>query len=80
MANETLCGRCGHVMEDVSVENEQARDQGDAIQPARRRRRFRCRECGAEQTVTETAHDGEVESWENEGGGAWGKDEGPWEG
>ena len=22
----------------------------------------------------------QVESWENEGGSAWGKDEGPWEG
>ena len=80
MANETPCDRCGHAMEDVSVENEQAREKGHDIQPALRRRQFRCPECGAEQTVVETAHDGEVESWENEGGGAWGKDEGPWEG
>ena len=28
MANETPCGRCGHVMEDVSLENEQAREKG----------------------------------------------------
>ncbi len=80
MANETPCDRCGHAMEDVSVENEQAREKGHDIQPALRRRQFRCPECGAEKTVVETAHDGEVESWENEGGGAWGKDEGPWEG
>lgn len=80
MANETPCDRCGHVMEDVSVENEQAREKGHNIQPALRRQRFRCPECGAEKTVAETAHDGEVESWENEGGSAWGKDEGPWEG
>ena len=50
------------------------------IPPALRRRRFKCPECGAEKTVAETAHDGEVESSENEGGSAWGKDEGPWEG
>jgi len=30
--------------------------------------------------VAETAHDDEVESLENEGESAWGKDEGPWEG
>ena len=80
MANELPCGSCGHVMEDVSLENEQAREKGDDIQPALRRRRFRCPACGAEETVAESAHDGEVESWENEGEGAWGKDEGPWEG
>ena len=68
MANETPCDRCGHVMEDVSVENEQAREKGDATPPALRSRRFRCPECGAEKTVAEIAHDGEVESWENEGG------------
>ena len=68
MANETPCDRCGHVMEDVSVENEQAREKGHNIQPALRRQRFRCPECGAEKTVAETAHDREVESWENEGG------------
>ena len=33
-----------------------------------------------EKTVAETAHDDEVESLENEGESAWGKDEGPWEG
>ena len=67
-------------MEDVSVEHEQAREKGHDIQPALRRRRFRCPKCGAEKTVAETGHDSEVESWENGGGGAWGKDEGPWEG
>ena len=80
MANEALCGRCGHLMEDVRVENEQAREKEHDIQPAERRLRFRCPECGNERTLAETAHDGEVESWENEGGSAWGKDEGPWEG
>ena len=65
-------------MEDVNVENEPAREEGHDIQPALRRRRFRCPKCGAEGTVTETAP--EVESRENEGGSAWGKDEGPWEG
>ena len=38
MANETPCDRCGHVMEDVSVEHEQAREKGHDIQPALRRR------------------------------------------
>ena len=78
MPNETLCGKCGHLMEDVSVEHEPARDERHDIQPTHRR--FRCPECGAEKTVAETSHDGEVASWENEGGSAWGKDEGPWEG
>ena len=80
MPNETLCGKCGHLMEDVSVEPEPAREQRHDIQPAHRRRRFKCPECGAEKTVTEIAPEGEVEAWENEGGSAWGKDEGPWEG
>ena len=80
MANETPCDRCGHVMEDVSVENEQAREKGHDIKPALRRRQFRCPECGAEKTVAETAHDDEVKSLENEEESAWGKDEGPWEG
>ena len=66
--------------EDVRVENEQAREKEHDIQPAERRLRFRCPECGNERTLAETAHDGEVESWENEWGSAWGKDEGPWEG
>ena len=46
------------------------------------RRRFTCPEFGADKadkTVTETAPEGEVESWENEGGSTWGKDEDPWE-
>ena len=43
----------------------------------------------AEETMTTTGTDEDVESWENEGGyvpgndegeSAWGKDEGPWEG
>ena len=66
-------------MEDVGLEDKRAR-KTEHVQPADPRRRFRCPQCGAEKAVTETAPDGEVESWENEGGSAWGKDEGPWEG
>ena len=51
MANETPCDRCGHVMEDVSVENEQAREKGHDIKPAPLRRQFRCPECGAEKRL-----------------------------
>ena len=80
LANETLCSRCGHLMEDVRVENEQAREEGHDVQPAERRRRFRCPECGNDQTLAEAAPEGEVESWEKEEESAWGKDEGPWEG
>ena len=67
MANETLCGRCGYLMEDVGVENEQARKEGRDVQPAERRRRFRCPECGNEKTLAEADPEGEVGSWENEG-------------
>ena len=67
-------------MEDVPVENEQAREEGHDAQPAERRRRFRCPECGNDQTLAEAAPEGEVESWEKEEESAWGKDEGPWEG
>ena len=79
MAIERPCDRCGHLMEDVGLEDRRAR-KTEHVQPADRRRRFRCPECDTERTVTETAPEGEVESWENEGGSAWGKDEGPWEG
>ena len=76
MAIERPCERCGHpTLEDVGLEDKGARTT-EHVQPADRRRRFRCPECGAEKTVTES----EVESWENEGGSAWGNDEGPWEG
>ena len=68
MANETPCGRCGHLMEDVGFENEQAREKGHNVQPVERRRRFRCPECGNEKTLAEAVPEGEVESWENEGG------------
>ena len=80
MANETPCGRCGHLMEDVSVENEQAREKRHNIQPTLRRRRFRCPECGAEKTVAETATTVRLRVLGERRGGAWGKDEGPWEG
>ena len=66
-------------MEDVGLEDQRAR-KTEHVRSADRQRRFRCSECGAEKTVTETAPEGEVESWENEGGSAWGHDEGPWEG
>ncbi len=78
MAIERPCDRCGHLMEDVGLEDRRAR-KTEHVQPADRRR-FRCPECGTEKMVAETAPEGEVESWENEGGSAWGKDEGPWEG
>ena len=77
MAVERPCDRCGHLMEDVSLEDQRSRRTGH-VEPADRR--LRCPACGAEKTVTETAPESEVESWENEGGSAWGKDEGPWEG
>ena len=79
MAIERPCDRCGHLMEDVGLEDPRARPT-EHVQPPDPRRRFRCPACGAEETVTETAPESEVESWENEGGSAWGKDEGPWEG
>ena len=63
---------------DIGV--TQAADALPAALAAFRHRQFRCPECGAEKTVAETAHDDEVESLENEGESAWGKDEGPWEG
>ena len=37
-------------------------------------------ECGDETTLPKTAAQGGVESRENDGGSAWGHDEGPWEG
>ena len=39
-----------------------------------------CPECGHETTLPETTQESGVASWENEGGSAWGHDEGPWEG
>ena len=41
--------------------------EGRDVQPAERRRRFRCPECGNEKTLAEADPEGEVESWENEG-------------
>ncbi len=70
MANERPCDRCGHVMDDVGVENERARETGHDVQLADRRRRLRCPACGYEKTLAETAPEGEVDSWENEGGSA----------
>ena len=77
MANETPCGRCGHIMEDVGSQNASA---STSAQIANRERRLTCPKCGHETTPAETAPEGEVESWEHEGGSAWGHDEGPWEG
>ena len=79
MVIERPCDRCGHLMEDVGLKDQRARTT-EHVQPPDPRRRFRCPACGAEETVTETAPESEVESWENEGASAWGKDEGPWEG
>ena len=67
-------------MEDVGFEYERARETAHDVQPADRRRRLRCPACGYEKTLAETAPEGEVDAWENEGGSAWGHDEGPWEG
>ena len=63
-------------MEDVGFEDERAREIGHDVQPADRRRRLSCPACGYEKTLAETAPEGEVD----EGGSAWGHDEGPWEG
>ena len=80
MADESPCDRCGQPMEEVGFEYERARETGHDVQPADRRRRLRCPACSYEKTLAETVPAGEIESWENEGGSAWGKDEGPWEG
>ena len=56
MAIERPCDRCGRLMEDVGLEDQRTR-QTEHVQPADRRRRFRCPQCGAEQTVTEAAPD-----------------------
>jgi len=47
---------------------------------ADRGRRSTRPECGDETTLPETAVQGGVESREDDGGSAWGHDEGPWEG
>ena len=79
MATVRPCDRCGQPMEDVGFEDMPPRETGHDVQPTDRRR-LRCPACGYEKTLAETVPEGEVESWENEGGSAWGKDEGPWEG
>lgn len=66
-------------MEEVSSDYERGREAGHDL-PRADRRRLRCPECGYEKPLGETAPRSEVESWENEGGSAWGHDEGPWEG
>ena len=63
MAIERPCDRCGHLMEDVGLEDPRARTT-EHVQPPDPRRRFRCPACGAEEIVTETAPESEVESWE----------------
>ena len=66
-------------MEEVSVDDERAHEAGHDL-PRADRRRLRCPECSYEKTLAETAPKGKGESSENEGGSAWGNDEGPWEG
>ena len=80
MANETPCDRCGHLMEDVGSQNIPAGKTGHDAQIVDRRRLRKCPECGHETTLPETTQESGVASWENEGGSAWGHDEGPWEG
>ncbi len=67
-------------MEDVGSQNVPARKRGHDAEIADRGRRLTCPECGHETTLSETAPEREVKSWENEGERAWGHDEGPWEG
>jgi uncharacterized OB-fold protein len=55
-------------MEEVGFEHVPARETGHVVQPVDRPRRFRCPKCGYEKTLAETAPEGEVEAWENEGG------------
>lgn len=78
MVSRRPCGRCGHLMQDVSAETPPAQETEHGAQQADQRR-FKCPECGAEEASTEPAP-ADAESWENEGGSAWGRDEGPWEG
>ncbi len=80
MVNERSCDRCGQSMEDVGSEYVPARETGHDVHLGDRRRRLRCSNCGYEEPLAGTVSEGEVETWENEGGSAWGKDEGPWEG
>ena len=79
MANEISCGRCGHLLEDVGSQNVPAGKREHDAQQADRGR-LTCPGCGHETTLPETSSESETKSWENEGGSAWGHDEGPWEG
>ncbi len=67
-------------MEDVGSQKVPARKRGHDAEIADHGRRLTCPECGHETTLSETAPEREVKSWENEGERAWGHDEGPWEG
>ncbi len=80
MANETPCSRCGHLTEDAGSKSVPTGKGKHDAQIADRGRRRTCPECGHETTLPETSSESEVKSWENEGGSAWGHDEGPWEG
>ena len=57
-------------MEDVGSEYVPARETGHDVHLGDRRRRLRCSNCGYEEPLAETVSEGEVESWENEGGSA----------
>ena len=70
MVNERSCDRCGQPMEDVGSEYLPARATGHDVHLGDRRQRPRCPACGYEKTLAETVPEGEVESWENEGGSA----------
>ena len=79
MAVLTRCPRCGHLARDAGHDDLPTRES-EPVAPRGDRRRFRCPKCGGVDTEGETASKSEVQSWENEGGSAWGQDEGPWEG
>ena len=68
MATVRSCDRCGQPMEDVGSEHVPTRETGHDVHFGDRRARLRCSSCGYEEPPAETVSDGEVESWENEGG------------
>ena len=79
MAILTPCSKCGHLIENDRAEDPSVPDtEREPLQGGRRR--FGCPKCGEEGTWTKSDPESEVESWENEGGSAWGRDLGPWEG
>ncbi len=70
MATVRSCDRCGQLMEEVGSEYVPARETEHDVHLGDRRRRLRCSNCGYEKPLAETVLEGEVESWENEGGSA----------